>query len=309
MGVVIEPVESLAGLYRSCPGTPAPCPCRVELTAGGRLRAVAVDTAAGAGVFWSWPLPRPVPADVANALLADLVPLAEQVLAGRRDDHGLDEAARRACEQIRVRCEELECDITLVDAAGVVGCLADPDEETLLSAALLARDWLMLDADTTDDALARVAERAGASLREEMQIVSDQTMQALLQLRDVLRVHEVAAALPLQHHDHDADLITAAIDRVGPMPHLTPEAVRDVVTQTVTRARAQAIEDAVAAVRAAYAAIDQAETAHREQVCDLKATLQARIEDAVAAGRPVGVLADDLRLTRQRVAQIRKNTR
>lgn len=313
--MIVDPVESPAGLYRRRPGEPGPWPCRVELTAGGRLRAVAVDPAEDEGpapagdVVGAWPLPAPVPADVANALLGALVPLAEQVLAGGRGDRGLDEAARTAGDRIQGRCEALECDITLADADEVVRCLADPDDETLLSAALLARSWLALDAHTTDEVLASIVEDADVQLREQMQVVSDQTTQALQRLRDVLRVHEVAAALPLQHQKQDCGLIAAAIDQAGPMSHLTPEMVRDVVTQTITRARAQAVEDAVAAVRGAYTAIDQAEIAHREEMLKLKATLRDRIEAAVAAGRPIGLLSGDIQLTRQRIHQIRNNTR
>ena len=200
-----------------------------------------------------------------------------------------------------------DSEVVHVDAVEVIRYLADPDEETLLSAARFARDWLLLDADTPDDRLPDVVERADAELGEQMQIASDQTADAIRTLRSVLRVHQ---AVPLLgHHDQDEQLITTTADRIGPVADLTPAQVLDVVRQTVTQARAQAIEAAVLDVGAAQRAITEAEAAHTKRIRGLKAELQTRLEDAVAAGRSVGDLADDLKLTRQRVHQIRNGSR
>ena len=202
-----------------------------------------------------------------------------------------------------------DSDLVRLDAGEVIRHLADPDEETLLSAARFARDGLALDADTPDDRLADVIERADTYLCEEMRVVSDQTAEAVRRLRGVLRVHEVAAAAGLGRPDRDEQLIATTAGRLGPVEELTPAQVLDVVRQTVTGARGQAIEDAVLGAVAAQRAITEAEAAHAERMRELKATLQTHVEDAVAAGRPVGDLADDLQLTRQRVHQIRRGTR
>lgn len=207
----------------------------------------------------------------------------------------------------------LDDDVARVDADEVIRCMADPDDETLLSAAQYARDRLGLTATTPDEDLADIVARTDDHLRTALYVASDQTATAVRQLRAALAVHDqtlhTLAVTPLGPPAEDTALADATTAQIGPAPRLAPDAVRDVVQQTIANARAEAIADAITGVRAAYQAIDDAETTHRTHLAALKAALQARIEAAIATGRPVGALAGDLALTRQRLDQIRKGTR
>jgi hypothetical protein len=247
---------------------------------------------------------------MSSAALHDGIVVTVTDLPDRPDaDRALDVPPAAAAAESADAGDGVEDGVVRVDAGEVIRCMADPDDETLLSAAQYARDRLGLTAATPDEDLAGLAVRTDAHLRAEMYLASDQTVAALRQLRAALAVHAVAAAVRLGRPADDDALAATTAAGIGAVPDLTPVAVRDVVRETVATRRAQAIADAVAGVRAAYRAIDDAETAHRARIADLKAALRTRIETAIATGRPVGALAGDLDLTRQRIDQIRKGTR
>src|SRR4051812_44251567 len=62
-----------------------------------------------------------------------------------------------------------------VDAAEVIRQLAAPEDESLLSAALLVRDQVQLTAETPDSDLPQVTTRLDQLLREDLQLVSRET--------------------------------------------------------------------------------------------------------------------------------------